>query len=181
MLTVIFHNSCPDWSDPKMVCPYHSCRSRNRPRKSTMPPWAPYCSTTLGVWLKLEPVFRQILFLFWMTRIDFIYRGRGAKCNEKWSILHIFFRAWNWYRITTWKTHFQLNFRIFWTEVGLNIETNVVYTTPMVFSLNSVGTLKLTMDTKCGHIVKSTLFRTSKWRFLSHGFFFYRADFEKFM
>ena len=106
-----------------------------------------------------------------MTRIDFIYRGRGAKCNEKWSIFHIFFRAWNWYRITTWKTHFQLNFRVFWTEVGLNIETNVVYTTPMVFSLNSVGTLKLTMDTKCGHIVKSTLFRTSKWRFWSNGFF----------
>ena len=31
---------------------------------------------------------------------------------------------------------------IFWTEVGLNIETNFVYTTFMVFSLNSVGTIK---------------------------------------
>ena len=82
-----------------------------------------------GVWLKPEePNLSQILTIYFLTRIDFMFWRQGTKYNQKWSIFHIFSSF-----LKLIQDHYMKNSFLWYTltvangQGGVNIHHNVWY------------------------------------------------------
>ena len=103
ILTVIFLKSFPDWSDPKRVCPYQVCGSRNTFFKS--PTWL---HTMYWGW----NLIGTLLFKDFPLQIT-IFRseiGFRLNINNQIDIDQFFINSlhvWRWWQIISWSSHFR--------------------------------------------------------------------------